>query len=484
MKLEQGGNVLDEQLKIPLFDIISDNIDVGIAIIDKNGIIVYYNHAMSIIEGLEQEEVIGKYILEVFPTFDSKTSTLLNTLKTGKIIRNIEQQYLNHKGKKIYALITDMPIMVNGEIVGAIEFAKDLYMVKNLYNTISSIEKRQVTNRNGLAKGTGSKPNYYTFDDFKTSDQNLQSIIDKTRMLAASDSNVLIYGETGTGKEIIAQSIHNHSIRKRKPFIAQNCAAIPETLLESILFGTVKGSFTGASDRPGLIEQADGGTLLLDELNSMPVSLQAKLLRVIQEKFVRRVGATAEKPVNVRVIATVNQNPLNLIKDKVLRDDLFYRISTIYVYIPPLRERKSDIVYLAEYFIDQYKHLANNKPVSISFEVINEFLKYTWDGNVRELKNVIESAVNSLEGQSEIRIEHLPYYLVEKISQQQEQDNHMLQQGLSLTDTIETLEKKLIIRALDRSMGNVSTAARMLKLKRQTLQNKIKKYGINHKSFT
>ncbi|MDI6706939.1 MAG: sigma 54-interacting transcriptional regulator [Bacillota bacterium] len=473
---------MKDNLKCLLFDVIADNSDSGIAVIDSNGIIIYYNQQMSEIEGMDHDEVINRFVFSVFPTFNKKNSTLLKAISTGKPVYNQEQQYINHKGKKIFAVVTDIPIVENGKVLGVVEFAKDLYRTKNLYDSINRLENQHIAyKKNDDPKQR--KPNYYTFDDFKTQNDFLKGIIERTKRLSGSDSNVLIFGETGVGKEIIAQSIHNLSGRNNRPFIAQNCAAIPETLLESILFGTTKGSFTGASDRPGLFEQADGGTLLLDELNSMPISLQSKLLRVLQEKYVRRVGATTEKPVDVRVIATVNTNPLALIQEKTLREDLFYRLSVIYIYIPPLRERKEDILYLTNHFMNKYKHIVSGTPPRVSREVKEEFLKYSWDGNVRELENVIESVINTIENEEEIRLEHLPYYLLEKLKKQDLQAAHSIIPGSSLADTIETLEKKLIIEALELSRGNISIAARMLKLKRQTLQNKVKKLGIDKSEF-
>jgi len=239
-------------------------------------------------------------------------------------------------------------------------------------------------------------------------------LIEKIKELYATDLNVLIYGETGTGKEIIAQSIHNMSNRKNKPFIAQNCAAIPENLLESILFGTTKGSFTGAVDRVGLFEQANGGTLLLDELNSMPIHLQPKLLRVLEEGCITRIGSHIEKKVDVKVISTVNVEPTLLIEQKKLREDLFYRLCRISVYIPPLRERKEDILFLANHFINVH-NFSKNKSAKLSMEVKEIFKRYRWDGNVRELKNIIESAFDVLKNGKEIKIEHLSCYFVEKL---------------------------------------------------------------------
>lgn len=458
-----------------LLDIVLNYMDEGIAMIDNNGVFIYYNERMSEIEGLRQEEVIGKYILDIYPTFNSENSTMLKALKTGKPILNNIQSYLNKKGKKIFTVATDIPIIENGKIQGVVEFVKDIEKIKILYDSIHSFETQTYPQKE--IKDRKDKANYYHFHDFKTRNKELIQLIKKVQKLSTTDSNVLIYGETGTGKEILAQSIHNNSGRRDKPFIAQNCAAIPETLLESILFGTIKGSFTGAIDRHGLFEQADGGTLLLDELNSMPIHLQAKLLRVIQEGYVRRVGSHIDKKVDVKVIATVNVEPTLLIESKKLREDLFYRLSVISVYIPPLRERKEDILFLSHDFIHD-ENLSRNKSVKLSMEVKEIFQRYGWSGNVRELRNVIESAMNLVEDGKEIKIEHLPCYLLEKLKKMDiiKENNDLC---FSYSDRIHAFEKSLIINALKESQGNVSAASKRLGIKRQTLQHKIKKLMID-----
>lgn len=301
-------------------------------------------------------------------------------------------------------------------------------------------------------------------------------LIEKVKEISTTDSNVLIYGETGTGKEIIAQSIHNVSNRRDKPFIAQNCATIPETLFESILFGTTKGSFTGAVDRMGLFEQADGGTLLLDELNSIPIHLQSKLLRVLEEGCITRIGSCIEKEVDVRVVSTVNVEPTLLIEEKKLREDLFYRLCKVSVYIPPLRKRKEDILFLADNFIND-ENISRNKSAKLSMEAAEVFERYRWNGNVRELKNIIESAFDVLKNEKEIKVEHLSSYFVEKLKRSNiiKEDNC---HNASYLDLVQSFEKKLIVSALEKTNGNVSQASKILKIKRSTLQHKIKKLQI------
>jgi arginine utilization regulatory protein len=465
---------LDRICKDILFDIIGENIDLGIAIINKEGCFLYYNHSMGEIEGLRSEEVIGKYIFDIYPSFDIKSSTLFRCLNTGTPILNDLQSYINEKGRKIFSIVTNIPIIVNKEIVGVIELAQDINRVENLYKSVDNWLHKPIFKNihNNL-----EKVNYYNFDNFITCDKNLLKLIEKVKKMARYGSNVLIYGETGTGKEIFAQSIHNVSLRKDKPFIAQNCAAIPENLLESILFGTEKGSFTGAVDKEGLFEQANGGTLLLDELNSLPIYLQAKLLRVLQEGYIRRVGGNEDKKIDVRVIATVNEEPSKLIQSRKLREDLFFRLSTLYVSIPPLRHRKKDIFLLIDRYINKYSSMFSIKPRKLSKEVTDFFEDYEWKGNVRELINVIEYIMMTIEDDKRIEIKHLPYYLLERLERESsfKEDSSTN----SYFELVDEFERKMILDALNKYRWNVTKTSQNLNIKRQTLQNKMKKLGID-----
>ncbi|NLX62026.1 MAG: sigma 54-interacting transcriptional regulator [Tissierellia bacterium] len=456
-----------------LLQIITENIDIGIAIIDKDRYIIYYNDAMGEIEGFDSNEVVNKHILDLFPSIDMKNSSLFRCLKTGKPIYNDLQNYINKKGKKIFSVITNIPIIEDGEVLGVIEFAEDINRIEKLYKSVDNwLNYPKINNMNSSVDIIS----YYNFDDFKTCNKSLINLIKKLKKVASYGSNVLIYGETGTGKEIFAQSIHNASSRKNKPFIAQNCAAIPENLLESILFGTEKGSFTGAITKEGLFEQANGGTLFLDELNTLPAYLQAKLLRVLQEGYIRRVGGNEVRKVNVRVIATVNEDPLELIESQRLRQDLFFRLSTLYIRIPPLRERKEDILFLTNYFVDKYSTLFNVPAPKLSKEVLDFFVNYDWKGNVRELINVIEYVIMTVEDSEEIQIKHLPAYLLDYLNRKEESTEY--KNFDSYFDLVNNFERKVILKALNRNKWNVSKTAKDLKIKRQTLQNKIKKLNI------
>lgn len=300
--------------------------------------------------------------------------------------------------------------------------------------------------------------------------------IHKCKMVANSISSVLVYGETGTGKELFVQSIHNYSYRKNKPFIAQNCAALPESLFESILFGSVKGAFTGAIDKAGLFEQANGGTLFLDEINSMPINLQAKLLRVLQDGYVRRVGDSKDRKVDVRIMAAMNEEPMEALDKGHIREDLLYRLNVVSIKLVPLRERKEDISLYVNLFIKQYNQKLDKNVSGISKEVERLFYEYNWPGNVRELQHIIEASINMVD-KGLIEVRHLPIYLSENIENRDLKDN--IDEVKPLNEAIEELEKRMIINSLKKTDGNISKASNYLSIPRQTLHYKINKYNID-----
>lgn len=450
-------------------------IDEGIHVIDNKGNTILYNDAMARLEGLDKESVINKNILDIFPSLDENSSTLLTVMNTGRPIVNRNQTYLNYKGNKITTMNTTIPLFIDGEKVGALEIAKDITKIKALSEQVIDLQQELFKKDRENVKPSIKR---YTFENIIGNSSEIKKAIDIARKASMSDSTVLIYGETGTGKELFSQSIHYCGKRKNKPFIAQNCAALPESLLESILFGTVKGSFTGALDRPGLFEQANGGTLLLDEINSMGLTLQSKLLRVLQEGYIRRVGGLRDIPIDVRIIATTNEDPLVAIEKGTLRKDLYYRLNVISIKVPPLRERKEDLKLLCDYFIRKYNKKLNKDVWMLSEYVYEYFLKYTWPGNVRELENLIEGAINFISKDEHVlKKEHFPSYIIDENTEIIDiQDKINLEN--SLPEIMSEIEKKLIIHALKSTENNITKAANKLNIKRQTLQHKIKKYKI------
>lgn len=303
----------------------------------------------------------------------------------------------------------------------------------------------------------------YTFDNIVGKSQPILKVKEIAIKASKTNSPVLVYGETGTGKELFVQAIHNNSDRKNNTFIAQNCAAIPENLLESMFFGTSKGGFTGADNSKGLFEMADGGTLYLDELNSMPLEFQGKLLRVLQDGIITKIGDTTIKKVDVRIIASLNERPEMLVKDKLLRKDLFYRLNVVRIDLPALKERKEDISMLIELFIDKFNVEFNADVIGIDEEAFQGIIKCDWEGNVRQLEHVIESAFN-LKQKGILTKEEFKIYDV-KLN-----DNRK-----SLKEKLHESECMYIKEALIINKNNISKAAKYLEIPRQTLQYKIKK---------
>src|SRR5207302_655051 len=305
----------------------------------------------------------------------------------------------------------------------------------------------------------------------------MQSVYQMIETVAQVQSTVLITGESGTGKELVARAIHDLSPRAQKPFVSVNCGAFTETLLESELFGYVKGSFTGATaNRKGLFEAAEQGTIFLDEIGEMSPAMQVKLLRVLQERKVRPVGAHAESEVNTRVIAATNRDLAALVKDGTFREDLFYRISVIPMELPPLRERGADIAELAEHFIDKYCALTGRK-ISISGQVMRLFEAYSWPGNVRELEHTIERAV-ALEKTDTIQSERLPDQVTKYSQTRISSELELPSDGIDLTAHLDQLDKTYVMEALRRTDGNQTNAASLLKMSVRSLRHLLDKHGI------
>ncbi len=489
---------MTDKLVREFFYEILNHLDIGIHIVDADSNTIFYNAAMGRLERLDPAKVRGENLLEVFPSLNHQTSTLLYVLNTGETITDRVQTYFNYKGKEITTINSTYPLKKGKKIVGALEIAKDITKLKELSEKVLLL---QDSTKNKVSREKQYNPAVrFTFDDIVGESQEIKKASFVAKKAAQTSSQVLIYGETGTGKELFAQSIHNASARKTKPFIAQNCAALPESLLEGILFGTVKGGFTGAIDRPGLFEQADGGSLLLDEINSMGINLQAKLLRVLQEGFIRRLGDTKVRPVDVRIIATTNEDPLESIKKETMRRDLFYRLSVVYIKIPPLRERKKDIPVLTKYFISSLNNKLGKHALGITDQVKKIFLDYKWPGNVRELENTLEGSMNMISNSEKfIDVEHLPFYITDQFVQINVGSNEDLKndancfnnifsnkslnysdmKSSSLVQVLDGLEKELILKVLETHGWNITKAAEKLNIKRQTLQYKIKKFGLS-----
>ncbi|MDN5346521.1 MAG: hypothetical protein PWP65_85 [Clostridia bacterium] len=376
-----------ESSKIGVLNIesILDAMNEAILITDSEGRICFLNDAYCRMRGVSKEEAIGKRIEEVRPG----PLVIPRVLNTGRAIQGIRKK----KGEDEY--ISDViPILENGRVLGVVSVSRNVKEVSNLIESyknsntsITKYEDQDYAAREIFANIVCASPSFHR-------------IIETVKRIAQTESTVLIRGETGTGKELIARAIHAASARNKGYFVAVNCAAIPADLLESELFGYEPGAFTGANKQGkiGLLELADKGTIFLDEIGDMNAYLQAKLLRVLEERVVRRIGGTKEKKIDIRIIAATNKDLEELMARGLFREDLFYRLNVVPIYLPPLRERKEDIIAIAQYYLGQL----NNKyrrNLKFSWQALKELVNYPWPGNVRELKNAVEYAVNVVEGE-------------------------------------------------------------------------------------
>lgn len=459
-----------------------NSIDDAVMVCDSSGRMIVYNDANSRLEGLLREQVIGKHVASIY-RWTEVQSLLLQAIKERKPIINKHQTYTTFLGRKLDVMCSTFPLFENNEVIGAVSIMKDYSQMKELTDRVIELQEQLYGKVNKpLAKKSNLKARY-TFDDLIGSSIGIQQAITWARKASKTSSHVLIYGETGTGKELFAQSIHNASSRAANPFIAVNCAALPENLLEGILFGTVKGAYTGAIDRPGLFEQANKGTLLLDEMNSMSFTLQSKLLRVLQEGIIRRLGDISEIPVDVRIISNINKEPHAAIKDKELREDLYYRLSAVYVEIPPLRNRVEDIPLLAKAFVDIYNRSLGRRVADLSPEAMEMFNNYDWPGNVREFQHTIESAMNIIDDHDKVLLPfHLPAHIRKKVPYNSADTACCITVPLPdgpLEQALEQYELIVISHVLKNNKWNVSRTAKQLDIKRQSLQYRIRKYGLS-----
>jgi DNA-binding NtrC family response regulator len=329
------------------------------------------------------------------------------------------------------------------------------------------LRKLQTENRN-LREELSQK---FRFENMVVTSPAMETVVQMAGKVAQSDATVLLLGESGTGKELLARAIHYHSPRSARPLITVNCPSIPDNLLESELFGHVRGAFTGAiKDRKGKFELADGGTLFLDEIGDLREDVQAKLLRVLQEHEFERLGESTPIQVDVRLIAATNKDIQKLVSEGRFREDLYYRLSVVPITIPPLRERKEDIPYLVEFFVERYQ---KEKKITVDPRVLDILKRYNWPGNVRELENVIERAL-VLSSEPRISVENLPGHLTEPASMAQ----HKPEKDLYSDLTLDNLERRAIRMALQRTGGNQTKAAQLLNIPRHVLLYRIKKLNI------
>lgn len=457
-----------------------NHISEAIILCDENERILIFNDSAVKMDSLLPKDIAGRTITSVYTMNDNSDLAIPQVIQNKQPILNLRQHYTTCYGRNVDIMSNNYPIVKDNTVLGGFSVMEDWSQIDKLSKQVIELQSKLIT---ASTNAKNDKKNIlaakYYFDDIVCNSPVMASLIKKCKQIAKRDSSVMIYGETGTGKEILAQSIHNASQRADGPFLAINCAAIPENLLESLLFGTEKGAYTGAERREGLFEQANHGTLLLDEINSMNISLQSKLLRVLQENTVRRVGGNAEIHVDVRIISNINIPPYEAIKENKLRQDLFYRLGVVCVTIPPLRNRKEDIPLLSKYFLMILNRKLNKNVEDVDSDTLAAFNSYDWPGNVRELQHAIEYAMNIMpENLSVITTEYIPEHILYE-------NNHEKPIQLtnkkepSLENIVNKVEYRMLCKSLKENQGNISKTARSLGMSRQNVQYRIKRYNIN-----
>lgn len=468
-KIKKENRILKEVL---------DSIHEGVQITDEEDVIIFNNKFSEVYEGLKSHEILGKKVVDVYDITEG-TCVHRNIRISGEPVIEKYYEFYARGGERINVIASTFPYYENNKVEAVYSINRDVSKIKDFITESINFRKKIMLQENKTSNGAD-----FIFDNIIGESKVLKHAIRSAKKIAGGNSTVLIYGETGTGKELFAQSIHNASIFSDGPFIAINCAAIPETLLESILFGTAKGAFTGSLEKPGLFEQAEGGTLFLDEINSMGYSLQSKLLRVIQEKKVKRISGNIEKRVNCRLIASTNKDPIEAVVNKEIREDLYYRINAITLFIPPLRHREADVLLLIKCFIKKYNIRFGTTVEGISVELKDLFMKYQWPGNVRELEHIIEGALNMVEPcEKTIKFEHIQIYQRQAFKRKIISSKSIMYEDKGkLKDSLEEFEKKIIYNHLKENKYNITKTAEELGISRQSLQYRIKKCNINIKN--
>jgi arginine utilization regulatory protein len=392
----------------------------------------------------------------------------------------LRQYYTTIFGKNVDIVGNSLPIVQNGQTLGAFCITEDWSAISDLHKQIIMLQSKLLERPGAVKEGKSTLTAKYRFNDIIHISAAMNKVVACCKRVAQSDSSVMIYGETGTGKELLAQSIHNASRRSDGPFLAINCAAIPENLLEGLLFGTEKGAYTGAESRAGLFEQANGGTLLLDEINSMNIVLQSKLLRVLQNRMLRRVGGVKEAHVDVRVLSNTNSPPYQAIEENKLRRDLFYRLGVVNITIPPLRDHKEDIPLLAKNFILRLNQKLFKNVRNIDHAVLELFNSYHWPGNIRELEHAIEHAMNILpDDRSLITPDYVPDHILNTAALSFFRKGKTQENISSLNGAVRSTERQRLLKVRSENDGNISKTARFLGISRQNLQYRIKRIGID-----
>ena len=449
MKLKKMGNSIINQ---DTTEIILESISDGVFTIDNDWKITSFNNAAEKITGIQRKEAIGKYCWDIFRSnMCERDCALKKTMDKGKSFMNTSGYIINSKKKRV-PITTSTSLLINkkGKIIGGVEVFRDHSLVEELRKELS---------------------NQFQIENMASQSPSMKKIFKILPQIAKSDSSVLLEGETGTGKEIMAKAIHNLSDRKDKPFIAINCGALPDTLLESELFGHMAGAFTGATkDKPGHFALAEGGTIFLDEIGETSAAFQVRMLRVIQEREIQPLGATKIIKTDIRIIAATNKDLADLVAVDKFRQDLFYRINVVGLRLPPLRNRMEDLPLLVDLFIQKLNRIKGKSVQGIDPEVLQIFMMHNFPGNIRELENIIEYAF-VLCSTGIISHEHLPSKLW--LSQDQMIENN------DPEFLVKNAQAKTIMNALKENKYKRQAAADTLGIHKSTLFRRMKKLGLN-----
>jgi len=442
---------MSDKTQNEVHNVILDSVSEGVFTVDLDWRITSFNRAAEEITGIGRQEAVGKHCRDVLRADVCETDcTLAATMQTGKPIMNKAVHIIDANGRRRAITISTALLKDSkGKVIGGVETFRDMSMIEQL--------RKEIEGR-------------YSCEDIISQSHKMQNLFAVLPNIAESNTTILIEGESGTGKELFARAIHNLSFRKDKPIVAVNCGALPDTLLESELFGYKAGAFTDAKkDKPGRFALAQGGTIFLDEIGDVSASVQVKLLRVLQDKTYEPVGAISTVKADVRIITATNKKLDQLVQQGKFRDDLYYRVNVMRLELPPLRDRKEDIPLLVEHFISRFNSLHNKNICCVTNEVTAALLAYDYPGNVRELENIIEHCFVLCEGEI-IEAKHLPSSVHPALKKGNAKNSEPA--------TIKQMEIILITQALRRNKGNKTAAAKELGIDKSTLFRKMKAFDI------
>lgn len=455
---------------------ILQTIDDSCTVIDENGHVLTWTKGAEEIFSVKAQDILGKPITNFF---SADRLEILKSLKHGQHVRNRQ----HHARHDLVVLINSNPVQLGDEIIGAVVSETDITNQIRLNNELFSTSEKLFNLEEEILKTTEKKSPYAYI---RGNSPALKQTLALTEKAATTDASILIYGESGVGKELFAKTVHHLRESDQAPFVAINCGAIPAGLFESEIFGYEKGAFSGADQKgkKGKVELAKNGTLFLDEIGEMPLEMQVKILRLLQEKTFYRVGGTTEVSVDFRVVAATNKDLKQLVDEGKFREDLYYRLNVVTLAVPPLRERPEDIIELTHYFLYDLSRRYNKPIHGISQSVMQSLLQHDWPGNIRELKNVVERLIVFSEN-GEIQTGHLPFDLheqpIESVQEVTSNTSYFItqeQDDRSLKERLEEYEKAILLEELKKAEGNKQVCAKNLQITRATLYNRLKRLHI------